>query len=93
VHALRRNGSQRRRRLLGIVPVGQGPRWLQAYFDGHREPPVLEPPINRGRVTIADVHGAGGPEEHAARVYRWARSVWQARSAYHDWAREWLREK
>lgn len=77
----------------GDPRIGQGPRWLQTHFDGHREPPDLEAPVDRGRVTVADVFGAGSPEEHAARVQRWASSVWQAWSAYHDWAREWLTEK
>ncbi len=75
----------------GDPQIGQGPRWLQKQFDGNPKLPPLAPPENRGRVTIADVSGATSPEEHAARVRRWAQSVWEARSAHHGWAREWLR--
>jgi hypothetical protein len=75
----------------GDPRLGQGPRWLQVQFDGNRAHPVLEPPVDRGRITIADVHGAASADEHAERVHRWASSVWEAWSAYHEWAREWLR--
>jgi len=71
--------------------IGQNLRWLQAQLDGKQEMPYLEPSEDRGAVTIADVHGAASPEEHAARVRRWARSVWEAYSAYHGWARQWLK--
>ncbi|MFQ5811714.1 MAG: DUF5946 family protein [Anaerolineae bacterium] len=68
--------------------IGQGgPRWLQARLEDGEKFPVLEPPVDRGKVTVADVHGAASPEEHAERVHRWARSVWEAWSAHHDWAR------
>ena len=77
----------------GDPRIGQGPKWLQTHFDGDREPPVLEPPVDRGRITIADVHGAASPDEHAERVRRWARSVWAAWSAHHEWARQWQRQK
>ena len=73
--------------------IGQNLRWLQAQLDGKREVPYLEPPEDRGAVTIADVHGSASPEEHAARVRRWARSVWEAYSAYHGWARQWLGQR
>ena len=77
----------------GDLRIGQNPKWLQAQIDGNREAPYLEPPVDRGKVTIVDVHGAKSPDEHAERVNRWARSVWEAYSAYHEWARQWLREK
>ncbi|HEX2125361.1 MAG TPA: DUF5946 family protein [Thermoleophilaceae bacterium] len=38
----------------------------------------LEPPEPRGRLTVADVRGAGDPGEHAAAVEAWARDVWAA---------------
>ena len=77
----------------GDPHLGWNPRWFQAQIDGKRESPFLEPPANRGDVTIADVHGATTSEEHAERAWRWARSVWEAWSEYHDWAQQWLREK
>jgi len=77
----------------GDPRIGQGPGWLQQEFDGNAEVQALEPPLNRGGMTIAQVVGATSPEEHTERVYRWARSVWKAWSAHHEWAREWLRRK
>ena len=77
----------------GDPRLGQGPRWLQAQFDGNPKLPVLEPPVNRGKVTVADVCGAANPDDHAERVYRWARSVWEAWSAHHEWPRQWLRDQ
>ena len=62
----------------GDPRIGQNPKWFQAQLDGNREAPYLQPPAERGGVTIADVHGAASAEEHAERVYRWARSVWEA---------------
>jgi hypothetical protein len=73
--------------------IGHGSRWWQASVGGKREIPFLEPPADRGALTIADVHGAAGPEEHAERVHRWARSVWEAWGIYHEWVRQWLQEK
>ena len=77
----------------GDPRIGQGPRWLQVQFDGLPEVPALEPPARRGEVTVADVHGASGPEDHVERVRRWARSVWEAWNDHHAWARGWLRER
>ena len=77
----------------GDPRLGQGPRWLQVQFDGNPKLPVLEPPVNRGKVTVADVCGAANPDDHAKHVYRWARSVWEAWSAHHEWARQWLRDQ
>ncbi len=53
----------------------------------YRRLPELDPPAFRGTLTIADVHGAGDPEEHARRVLAWARSVWEAYRPHHEWAR------
>lgn len=74
----------------GDPRIGQGPDWLQRQFDGDRKFPVLPPPVNRGRLTIVNVYGAASPEEHAERVYRWARAVWEAWRAHHEWARQWF---
>ena len=77
----------------GDPRIGQGPLWLQQQFNGNPPLPTLKPPAHRGEVTVADVHGAASPDEHAGRVYRWARSVWAAWSEHHAWAQQWLREK
>jgi hypothetical protein len=77
----------------GDPRLGQGPRWLQVQFDGNPEIPVLKPPADRGKVTVVDVYGAPSPDEHAERVSRWAKSVWEAWSAHHEWARRWTSER
>ena len=77
----------------GAPRLGHGPRWLQVQFHGNLNIPVLEPPPDRGKVTVVDVYGGAGADEHAERVYRWARSVWEAWGAHHEWARQWLRER
>jgi hypothetical protein len=56
----------------------------------HRAYSWLEPPASPGVVTVLDVLAARDPAEHAARVERWARSVWDAWSAHHDTVRRWL---
>ena len=77
----------------GDPQLGLGPRWLQMQFDGNPDILVLEPPPDRGKVTVVDVAGAASADQHAERVYQWARSVWEAWSAHHEWARQWLRER
>lgn len=59
----------------------------KAFEERYRELPDLEPPLHRGRLTVAHVHGAPDPEEHADRVRAWARSVWEAYHDHHEWAR------
>ena len=73
--------------------IGRGAGWLQAQVEDKQSILFLEPPAGRGAVTIADVHGASTPGEHAEHVRCWAHSVWEAWEAYHDWARQWLKEK
>jgi hypothetical protein len=64
------------------------PRKLgKAFEERYRKLPYLEPPQNRGTLTIADVHGAHDQETHARRVRAWARSVWEAYHSHHEWAR------
>ena len=46
----------------GDPRLGQGPRWLQVQFDGNPEIPVLEPPADRGKVTVVDVYGAASAD-------------------------------
>ena len=77
----------------GDPRLGLGPKWLQMQFDGNPSIPILEPPVDRGKVTVVDVYGGASADEHAERVYRWARSVWEAWSVHHEWARQWLRER
>jgi hypothetical protein len=59
----------------------------KAFESEYRDLPALEPPTCRGKLTIADVAGAQDAQEHAARVWAWARSVWDAYHPDHEWAR------
>ena len=64
----------------------------KAFERQYRGLPHLEPPGDQSGLTIVDVHGAPTPDEHAGRVRRYARSVWDAWAAYHQWARGLARD-
>jgi hypothetical protein len=49
----------------------------------------LEPPANRGDVTVVDVAQACDLEEHTALVEEWARSVWEAWEKHHSAIEQW----
>lgn len=74
----------------GDPRLGVGPRRLQRQFDGDVAYSVLQPPVQRGAVTVADVIGADTAQKHADRVRRWAEAVWEAWREHHDWARRWM---
>ena len=50
----------------------------------------LDPPSSRGEVTVANVHGAASPEEHASLVRAWAESAWNEWSSHHETVRGWI---
>ena len=52
----------------------------------------LPPPPSMGPLTIADVRPASDPDDHARRVRRWARSVYDAWAEHHLTIRRWLAE-
>jgi len=52
----------------------------------------LEPPPNRGSITVADIHRASNSNDHVRRVRQWAESAWQAWSPHHSQIRLWLPE-
>jgi hypothetical protein len=56
----------------------------------HRAYPWLEPPADRGRVTVLDILGARDLAEHTRRIERWALSAWQAWLPHHATIRSWL---
>jgi hypothetical protein len=72
----------------GDALYDRGPRWLQVQFDGKVHVPRLEPPTQRGAVTVADAMQAQTVPELAALVQQWGQAVWEAWSPYHDWARQ-----
>ena len=59
--------------------------------EGRKEVFWLDPPSSLGGMTILDVRDARDPDEHAGRVGRWARSVWEAWSPHHETVRRWAR--
>ena len=74
----------------GDPRLGKGPHWLQRHFEGDVDVPALDPPIQRGAVTVVDVLDTDTPQEHSSQVRRWAESVWEAWRDHHDWARQWI---
>lgn len=73
----------------GDPRIGRRPprKLAQAFEERYRRFPMLAPPPRRGMLTVANVHGAIDPAQHAQRVRAWARSVWEAYQVHHDWAR------
>jgi hypothetical protein len=59
-------------------------------LNGMPELPKLTPPIDRGKITVVDVHKAKDAQKHAELVRQWGISVWEAWKAYHQWARRAL---
>ena len=50
----------------------------------------LDPPESRGEVTVADVHRAASPDEHATQVRAWAGAAWAAWAVHHETVRGWI---
>lgn len=73
----------------GNPGIGQRPprKVGKAFEQQYHELPDLEAPQQRGRLTIAHVHGAQDAQQHAELVREWANSVWEAYHPYHEWAR------
>lgn len=69
--------------------LGHRPRRAvgKALEQRYRQFPFLEPPETRGEITVADVYALTDPKEYSESVNRWARAVWDACQAHHDWAR------
>ena len=70
--------------------VGTVPRWWQQYLQGSSTIPRLDPPQDRGRITVADVVAATSAHAAAVLMEQWARSVYAAWHVHHDWARREL---
>ena len=65
------------------------PAWWQRYT-ARADIPVLEPPGQRGSITVADLSDAATPEEYRALMRQWAEAVYAAWAAHHQWARREL---
>jgi hypothetical protein len=67
---------------------------VQRWLGGAKaiERPAEPPPLARGSLTVAHVHGAADAHEHLARVREWARTTWDAWHDYHARARQWIEQ-
>lgn len=73
----------------------------RAFYDAREELyddfPFLEPPANRGELTVVSVLGAQTAQEHVERARAWGMSVWETWNQHHCWAREqveqWFHQK
>lgn len=72
------------------TPAGDLPRARQAVAACSAQFCWLEPPSERGEITVRDVHAAGtNPDAHSRLVRDWAESAWQAWAAHHAQIRAW----
>ncbi len=67
-----------------------GSEALRRWLNGNPVIDKPEIPAFHGKLTIGDVRKAPDPEAYAQAVERWARSTWQAYSALHSLARQWI---
>ena len=71
-----------------------GDPWLygaiQKWLNGAVASEKPEAPSDRGRITVADLRAARNAEEHTRLAHDWATSVWEAYTAQHDMARNWI---
>ena len=72
----------------GCVP-SRATRVVQRAANQKLEYVWLDPPSSRGTATIVDAHHAVDPGEHAERIERWAKSVWNAWQLHHPTVRRW----
>ena len=77
----------------GIQRVQRG---VRAFYDAREETydtfPFLEPPTDRGALTVLSVLAAQTPQEHAERARAWGQCVWNTWRQHHTWAREQVRQ-
>ena len=52
----------------------------------------LDPPHDRGMMTVLDVRAADTPDTHVQRVWDWARAAWAAWSQHRERIEEWIRQ-
>jgi len=81
--------------LIGLyagIELGLSQQEIAILRDGattHIELRWLEPPQNRGNLTVADIVPARAAEEHCRLVYQWAEEAWEAWTGYHDQVKQW----
>jgi hypothetical protein len=70
-------------------------RAVSRFLDGNpdfQRPGSMPGPLQRGEVTIVDIHSAPDSAEHVRRVKEWARHTWAAWAGHHQQARVWVEE-
>ena len=69
-----------------------GSEALRRWLNGGPQLEKPEVPSIRGWLTIGDLPQGEDPGAHAQAVDRWARSAWEAYSALHPLARQWIQQ-
>ena len=75
-----------------LLERGLSPHQVTAALGSHTNRPEfrwLDPPQQRGSVTVLDVHAAHDPQDRARVCRQWAESVWAAWSQHHQQVRSW----
>lgn len=54
--------------------------------------PWVTPPNNRGAITVQDVLKSQNSSDHLHAVENWAKSAWQAWSAFHETVSRWIED-
>ncbi|HEY3227933.1 MAG TPA: DUF5946 family protein [Roseiflexaceae bacterium] len=76
----------------GDADLPGGPPWWQRN-PKRSEVPTLVAPDFRGALTVVDVARAPSPNEHLMLAEQWARAVYHAWQAHHDWARREIQRR
>jgi hypothetical protein len=63
---------------------------IQQWLNGTVDIKKPEAPGRRGALTVSDLSAARSGQEHARLVHEWAASVWEAYTAQHKLARNWI---
>lgn len=72
------------------LPPHEATALLQRAASGDLSFRWLDPPADRGRLTVADVQPAEDPVAHRERVQAWAEAAWAAWHAHHVTVAGWL---
>lgn len=72
------------------VDPARGPSLHKEMMVGRHVFEHLDPPVDRGALTVAHVVSARDAVEHARLVREWAASAWQAWTPHHPVVRAWV---
>ncbi len=77
----------------GDPKIGKTDLDFKRYARDLRRFPYLEPPKDRGNITVADVARAKSAKVHKKTVRAWADCVWRAWSGHHLWVQNMLSDR